>query len=94
MVMIDVTPHARSKAVANGIVRVLVHVCLGYLVGMALSEHIYADLSRTDWSNLWVYFWLFFWPFGLFWMFTFYSVIALMVIGGAFWLYRFVWLGR
>lgn len=86
--MIDVTPGVQARVVTQGIFGAVVHICVGYLVGMVVSDHIYADLSRTEWSNLWVYFWLFFWPFGLFWMFALYALAAAVIFGGLFGLWQ------
>lgn len=94
MAMIDVTPGAQHKVILQGIMGAVVHVSIGYLIGMIVSDHIYADLSRTEWNNLWVYFWLFFWPFGLFWMFAFYCLIGAFFLGGLLWLVRTLGLFR
>jgi ABC-type antimicrobial peptide transport system permease subunit len=92
--MKDVTPGVQARVTANlltqGIVGALVHVLIGYVVGAVFSDHIYADLSRTEWSNLWVYFWLVFWPFALFWMFALYAIAFAVVVGVVFGVYRAV----
>lgn len=92
--MKDVTPGAQARMTASlvtqGILGALVHVLIGYVVGAVFSDHIYADASRTEWSNLWVYFWLLFWPFGLAVMLWVYALAAAVVAGVGFGLWRWV----
>ncbi len=64
------------------------HMLVGYLVGAAVSDHIYMDVSRTEWGNLWVYFWMFFWPVGLAVMFWFWFMVLACVVAVAYFVKR------
>ncbi len=88
MTMIDVTPGVQRKFILQSLLGATLHIGIGYLVGMVFSDHIYADVSRTEWSNLWVYFWLLFWPFGLAVVLWFYALIAAVIAGLGFILWQ------
>jgi len=47
----------------NRIIATAASLCLGYLVGLWLSDGLFsADIMETDWTNIWVYAYILFWP--------------------------------
>ena len=86
--MRDVTPFVSTRLWMAAVMQVMLHMGIGYLVGAAFSEHIYMDVSRTEWGNLWVYFWIFFWPFGLAVMFWFWFLVIAGLVAVAYFVKR------
>lgn len=62
------------------IFKICLYLIVGYLVGAAASDYIYMDMGLTNWSSMWTYAWIGLWALMLFVTFTFWAIIAGILI--------------
>lgn len=49
----------------------LVYLFIGYICGVIFAPDVFsANITATNWYNIWVYAWIFGWPFMLIWHFV------------------------
>ena len=68
----------------NNLFGLCVYVLFGFVLGTVFTDYMSFDLNLTAWDSLWTYMWIILWPVMLFFTFTYYVVIA-VVIGLAIW---------